>query len=61
MEYGLYLCKVKGQRFCDYAILRYDEDGWWQYIKEYSGSRIEGWCGSSLEVVEVIYFITEEI
>lgn len=61
MKNGLYLCKVKGLQFCDYAVLRYDSDGWWQYIHEYTGDKIEGWCGCSLEVEEVLQLIKEEL
>ena len=57
---GQYLCKVKGLQFCDYAILRYDVDGWWQYIKEYTGDNIEGWVGNSLEIIEAITLLKEE-
>ena len=35
MTYGLYLCKVKGLKFCDHIVLKYNEDGWWRYFQDY--------------------------
>lgn len=60
MKNGLYLCKVKGLKYLDYALLRYNEDGWWQYIHEYTGDKLEGWCANSLEIVEVMDFLMAE-
>lgn len=54
MEEGLYLCKVKGLKFCDYAILKWDGEYWWQYYRDLGSKQIEGWIGSDLEIIEVI-------
>lgn len=48
MKHGLYLCKVKGLQFCDYAVLRYSGDGWWQYYRD----GVEGWVGNDLDILE---------
>ena len=60
MKHGLYLCKVKGLKHLDYALLRYDREGWWQYVKDYAGDRFEGWCANSLEIVEIVDFLMAE-
>lgn len=51
MKHGLYLCKVKGMKFCDYIVLKYDEDGWWRYFQDYVHDH-EGWVGNNLEIIE---------
>ena len=58
MTYGLYLCKVKGMKFCDYIVLKYNEDGWWRYFQDYV-NQLEGWVGNNLEIVEVVQLIKE--
>lgn len=50
MKHGLYLCKVKGLKFCDYTVLEYNEDGWWRYFQDYVND-LEGWVGNNLEIV----------
>lgn len=51
-ENGLYLCKVKGLRFCGYAVLKWDGLYWWQYYRD-TRAQIEGWIGNDLEIIEV--------
>ena len=58
MTYGLYLCKVKGLKFCDYIVLKYNEYGWWRYFQDYV-CQLEGWVGNNLEIVEVVQLIKE--
>lgn len=53
MEEGLYLCKVKGLKHCDYAILQWDGEFWWQYTRQFYDG-IEGWFGNDLEIVEIV-------
>lgn len=57
----LYLCKVRGFRNCNYAVLKKDEYGWWQYYKSGFWQIVEGWIRcTDLEVLEVIHQIKEE-
>ena len=35
MKKGIYLCKVKGLKYLNYAILYYDGEYWTQYYKSY--------------------------
>ena len=62
MTYGLYLCKVKGLKFCDYIVLKYDEYGWRRHFQDYV-HQLEGWVGNNLEIIgepKLIEEITEE-
>ena len=62
MTHGLYLCKVKGMKFCDHIVLKYDEYGWWRYFQDYVHQH-EGWVGNNLEIIgapKLIKEITEE-
>lgn len=59
MKNGLYLCKVKGLAFCDYAILRYDAGEWWRYDHD-AYNTVEGWVGNNLEIVEIMQMIEED-
>lgn len=54
MEAGLYLCKVEGLQHCDYALLKYDGQYWWQYYRDFTNAYIEGWIGNDLMIEEVI-------
>lgn len=58
MNNGLYLCKVKGMKFCDHIVLKYNEYGWWRYFQDYV-HQLEGWVGNDLEIVEVVQLIKE--
>lgn len=60
MKNGLYLCKVKGLKFCDYAILRYNEYGWWRYYRYAAYDNVEGWVDNDLEIVEIMQMIKED-
>ena len=53
MKKGIYLCKVKGLKYLNYAILYYNGECWTQYYKSYQPN-IECWIGCDLEVIEVM-------
>lgn len=53
MKKGIYLCKVKGLKYLNYAILYYNGECWTQYYKSYQPN-IEGWLGCDLEIIEVM-------
>ena len=60
---GVYLCKVRGKKYCNYEVLRYSKnDGWWQYYKDYSckDSDIEGWVGLDSKVTVESFQLIEE-
>ena len=59
MKKGIYLCKVKGLKHLDYAILYYNGECWTQYYKSWQ-PHIEGWIGCDLEVIEVMQCLEEE-
>ena len=59
MKKGIYLCKVKGLKYLDYAILYYNGKYWLHYYKSYQ-SNIERWCSYVFEVIEVIQCLEEE-
>ena len=59
MKKGIYLCKVKGLKYLDYAILYYNGECWTQYYKSYQ-PHLEGWVGCDLEVIEVMQCLEEE-
>lgn len=53
-ENGLYLCKIKGLQFCEYAVLKWDGLHWWQYYRDLVHREIEGWIASDFNIVEVM-------
>ena len=60
---GVYLCKVRGKKYCNYEVLQYSKnDGWWQYYKDYSrkDSDIEGWVGLDSKVAVESFQLIEE-
>ena len=60
---GVYLCKVRGKKYCNYEVLRYSKnDGWWQYYKDYSrkDSDIEGWVGLDSKVTVESFQLIEK-
>lgn len=59
MKKGIYLCKVKGLKYLNYATLYYNGECWLQYYKSYQ-HKIEGWLGCDLEVIEVMQCLEEE-
>lgn len=58
MTHGIYLCRVKGLKYCDFIVLKYDDDDWWLYVQD-NVNDIEGWVGNNLEIVEVVQLIEE--
>ena len=59
MQKGIYLCKVKGLKYLNYAILYYNGEYWAQYYKSFQ-PHLEGWVGCDLEVIEVMQCLEEE-
>ena len=60
---GVYLCKVKGKKYCNYEVLLYTKnDGWWQYYKAYyrKDSEIEGWMALDSNVTVESFQLIEE-
>ena len=60
---GVYLCKVRGKKYCNHEVLRYSKnDGWWQYYKDYSrkDSDIEGWVGLDSKVTVESFQLIEK-
>ena len=51
MKNGIYLCKVKGLKYCDYAVLIYCDNYWWRYFQDFTHD-LEGWVGNNLEILE---------
>jgi len=53
------LCRVRTPNgFCDFAVLRFDEDGnWWMYVPKLGPAFNGGWCGleRGMEVLEWAY------
>lgn len=47
------LAKVRGLKWTDYIIARYDRC-WWRYFEVFSpnGEKVEGWCGCELEIIK---------
>lgn len=60
---GIYLCKVRGKKYCNHEVLQYTKnEGWWQYYKAYSreNSEIEGWVGLDSNVTVESFQLIEE-
>lgn len=52
---GLFLCRVKGLEFTEFAVLKFEDGFWWQYTRQLADG-IEGWIGidNDLEIVEIL-------